>query len=133
MGADGSSSSSGGTGGSAPLPPATWASLYTDYFGPTGKASCSGGSDCHLTATATGAVVSNLVCADKDGCFATFTGASHLVRPATDVSNPSGASIFKELRQAGKTGRMPLKSTFTFSPSDIDQISGWISRGAKND
>src|SRR5579872_3303391 len=48
----------------------TWTDLYTCYFGPTGKASCSGKSGCHGITNSSAAAISGFVCgASKDDCW----------------------------------------------------------------
>lgn len=116
-----------------PIVNPTWAGLYADYFGPTGKASCSGDGACHGDASHNGAKLSAFVCgADKDACFASITGESTLVRPGADPSSPSGLELI--LRKEAGGGRMPLRpASVTFSRNDIARIRAWIRNGAKND
>jgi hypothetical protein len=132
----GSGSASSGGGGDAGQPwlhlQPRWASLYDGYFGPSGVASCANGSTCHSTLAETGGTASNFICPDKDACFTSLTGASHLIR-TQDVMDPASTPFLHKLRQAGGSGRMPSNSTFTFQPEDIDLLQQWIGEGAKND
>lgn len=109
----------------------TWESIYAGYFGPSGVASCVG-STCHTSSEETGATASNFLCADKDGCYASLLGASHLIR-AQDVMSPQATPLLAKLRQATGKGRMPSNSTFVFQPQDIDVLTSWIAKGAAND
>jgi hypothetical protein len=111
---------------------ATWTSLYDVYFGPAGVGSCSTASGCHLSADQAGSISSNFTCADKDACYLSLTGSSHLVSSA-DASDPASAQLFLKLRQNTGTGRMPSMSTFVFQPQDIEVMKTWIGKGAKND
>ncbi len=127
------SSGSGGGGATAIDGPATWSTIYADYFAPTGAASC-GGDDagCHSSAKDPGAVVSNLVCTGPEDCYATMTGASKLALPG-DAARPADAKLFRYLRTPGGTGKMPLKSSFMFQDGDIARIQDWIANGSRND
>ncbi|MFO0551326.1 MAG: hypothetical protein U0271_23250 [Polyangiaceae bacterium] len=129
----GSGDGGGGAGGGFIDGPPTWAAIYTDYFAPTGAASCGGDTaGCHSTAADAGVIVSNLVCTDSDTCYETLTGTSKLVQPA-DVSNPSGAKLFNFLRTPSGTGKMPKDSSFVFHAGDIKRIQDWIQNGAQKD
>ncbi len=110
----------------------TWASIYAGYFGPSGVASCTGGATCHSSPDQSGATASNFICADRDGCYASLTGISHLIL-AQDVMDPAKTKLLGRLRQAGGMGKMPSDSTFVFQPQDIDVLEAWIAKGAKND
>ncbi len=112
-------------------PNPTWAGIYADFFAPTGKGSCAGDGTCHGAANEPGAVASNFVCgADKNACFESMTGASGLV-DATNPAPPSGLESI--IRKASGGGRMPLRSTVSFSIDDVARIRAWIKNGAKND
>lgn len=53
---------------------ATWTGLYTDYFGPSGQASCTAQSSCHGAASQSGALESGFVCgATKESCWQGIT------------------------------------------------------------
>ncbi|MFO0757213.1 MAG: hypothetical protein U0359_12030 [Byssovorax sp.] len=131
----GGSSGAGGAGGTdEPWTRAkpTWSSLYDVYFGPSGVAACTGGSTCHSDINQSGDIASNFVCPDKDACYTSLTGISHLVRPQ-DLSAPASAPLFAKLRQKTGAGKMPSDSSFVFAPEDIDVMTRWIEDGAKND
>jgi hypothetical protein len=110
----------------------TWTSIYDGYLGPSGVGSCSKGAACHVKPDDTGSVSSKFICADKDGCYVSLTGTSGLVR-TQDIMNPAATPFLAKLRQEGGAGKMPSESTFVFQPEDIDVLSTWISKGAKND
>ena len=109
----------------------TWDSIYTGYFGPSGVASCAG-STCHTSSEESGATASNFICADKDKCYSSLLGTSHLIR-AQDVMDPQATPLLAKLRQVTGKGRMPSNSTFVFQPQDIDVLEAWIAKGASND
>ena len=53
---------------------ATWTSLYADYFGPSGQASCTAQPSCHGTASQLGSQTSGFVCgATKESCWEGMT------------------------------------------------------------
>lgn len=110
----------------------TWDSIYAGYFGPSGVASCSNGSTCHTTADKSGVIASNFACIDKNGCYASLLGASHLIR-SQDAMDPAATPFLSKLRQNTGMGRMPSNSTFLFQPEDVDVLKTWIGNGAKND
>ncbi len=110
----------------------TWASIYDGYFGPSGVASCSNGSTCHTTPDTSGVVASNFSCTDKDACYASLHGASHLIR-SQDPMDPAATPLLAKLRQNTGMGRMPSNSMFLFQPQDVDVLKTWIGNGAKND
>ena len=112
--------------------PTTWTAIYTDYFASGAAASCSG-SDCHGAAGQSGVTVSKFVCAEKDACYASITGDSHLVMESQDKADPAKARLLTTLRQESNKGKMPSSSTFVFYPTDVTRLEAWISDGAKND
>jgi hypothetical protein len=131
------SSGDSATGGGAGAEPwltikPTWDSIYTGYFGPSGVASCSTGSTCHTSLDQSGGTASNFVCPDKDACYASLMGNSHLIR-AADVMDPAKTPFLAKLRQTTGSGRMPSSSKFVFQSGDIDVLEAWITKGAKND
>jgi len=75
--------------------------------------------------------VSNMLCVDKAGCYASITGASKLVTPA-DANAPASSKLIKDLRQAGGAGKMPKGTDFVFQPGDLERLEYWIQGGAKN-
>lgn len=127
----------------APSGPSTWTSLYADFFGPTGKASCAGDGFCHGGPTQEGAKSAFYVCDSKDGCFASMrskTGVnerdSNLVKDG-DVADPKKAALFGVIRltreDCTQSGFMPKRSPFRFSREDVLRIQAWIAAGANND
>jgi hypothetical protein len=113
--------------------PATWTALYTDYFAPSGAATCGGSQvGCHSSAGDTGAIVSNFVCADKASCYESLTSSSHLLA-ASDAADPGSSKFVKDLRQPGGSGRMPKSSAFVFESVDLARIEKWIANGAPDD
>ncbi len=139
LGASACSSGDSGTGGGGDagaqpwltIKP-TWDSIYAGYFGPSGVASCANGTTCHTTADKSGVIASNFACTDKDACYASLMGASHLIR-AQDPMDPAATPLLAKLRQNTGTGKMPSNSTFLFQPEDIGVLEKWIGKGAKND
>jgi len=109
-----------------------FADLYSDYFGPTGAASCAGNGACHGAATEPGALSSGYVCgADRAACRSSLLG---LVTPA----DPDGSfllSIVRRRTEAGDIrGRMPgAPFMYAFSPRGIERLRGWIAAGANDD
>jgi hypothetical protein len=108
--------------------------LYRDFFGPTGLASCSAHSICHVP-NGLGAVRSNgYVCfPDQPTCWATMTNT---IVPAGGTNMPETTTLYKALRKAPPTpvsGPMPFQSTFAFCPNDLARIKAWIVAGAAND
>jgi hypothetical protein len=78
----GCTDATGSVSGGTPLLPAeeagsggvTWTSLYGDFFGPTGQASCTSQSVCHGAANQAGAEVSGFVCGPtKEACWQGMT------------------------------------------------------------
>ena len=96
--------------------------------GPSGCAAI----DCHGSMANAAFVVSNFACVSKDDCYASVTGASHLVRPGDDA-NPAAAQLLHSIRQASNKGRMPPGNSFTFQSEDVARIEAWIAAGAKSD
>ena len=110
----------------------TWDSIYTGYFGPSGVASCASGATCHTTADKSGVIASNFTCTDKDACYASLVGSSHLIR-SQDPMDPAATPLLAKLRQPTGMGKMPSNSTFVFHSGDVDVLEAWIAKGAKND
>jgi hypothetical protein len=118
----------------------TWSSLYRDYFGPTGRASCAGTGSCHGTSSGQGAEVSSFLCPSGDGgvkaCWASMTsrGANGADLLTPDASF-SASSLDSVLCQQGG-GFMPAGGTlaggcaYIFSPTDLDRLEDWFNAGA---
>jgi hypothetical protein len=119
----------------------TWSSLYKDYFGPTGKGSCSGATgdenNCHLAPTAAGALASNgYTCgATKDTCFTSFKDV--LLPPMFGKAHYFEAVLRQETPQMcppACLSPMPLRPpSAVFVACDLDRIRKWADNGAKND
>jgi hypothetical protein len=111
----------------------TFTDLYTDFFGPTGRASCSASSICHVPG-GEGASVSGYMCSpDQGSCWTSMTSS---IVPEGGSSSPDDTILYGALRKAPPTagsGPMPLDSTFEFCPGDLARIKAWIAAGAKND
>ncbi len=113
----------------------TFTDLYRDFFGPTGAASCAGGSaGCHGAKGDPGGGV--FVCADnKAECRTSIAGLA------------SGASfqesfLFSILRKDATlapspplgTNRMPKNpKTYAFDKAGMDRIGAWVAAGSKDD
>lgn len=115
----------------------TWTSLYADFFGPSGRASCAGtGSDCHASSDAAGAKSMKFVCASKDGCLASMLGDSRLVQES-HFSAPESAYLVAVLRKEASDGSIrgtqPKSPPFVFHEKSIERITTWIGNGAKDD
>lgn len=107
--------------------------LYRDFFGPTGGASCSAASICHVDG-GTGLKTSGYECApDQNGCWASMTSS---IVPEGGASMPETTTLYRALRKAPPTagsGPMPRNSTYAFCPTDLERIATWIQNGAPND
>jgi hypothetical protein len=138
-------------GGCVPLAsmdaPATFTTLYNDYFGPspTAKASCSYVKNgCHATTGEPGGNATNYACSptSKDDCYASLTSANAKNEsgiPLVVAGDPNASYLPRVLRQANEPFnptllRMPLQpDTVAMCPSDIERVKAWIANGAKND
>jgi hypothetical protein len=131
---------------------ATWTSLYANFFGPTGQASCgpSSQSSCHGAASQTGALFSGFVCGStQDECLQGMTvgaeadaGVPPILPP--DGGNPSMSQLWVSLHKSTSTGgleNMPCgdptaclaaQASYTFTDSDLACISTWALQGAPN-
>ena len=112
---------------------AAFPDLYRDFFGPTGRASCSARPICHVPG-GTGAQTSGYVCApDQNGCWTSMTRS---IVPDGGTAMPEDTTLYKALRKAPPTpgsGPMPRNSTFAFCPADLTRIRQWIASGAASD
>ena len=109
----------------------TFADLYRDFFGPTGLASCSARSICHVPG-GTGAQTSGgYECApDEPSCWASMTST---IVPDGGSTTPEQTTLYRVLRKAPPTpgsGPMPRNSSFAFCPDDLMRITTWINAGA---
>jgi hypothetical protein len=152
MGCDGAT---GSVKGGEPVlcPPSnagsTWTDLYADYFGPCGRAGCSGQSECHLDASSAGVPLSGFVCgATQQSCW---EGVALGIPPdAGGVFPPivTGGELLSALHKSQPTGQdlddmpcgeaaisaacPPASSPYAFTPSDLARISSWIQQGAQD-
>jgi hypothetical protein len=114
----------------------TWASLYGDYFGPTGKASCAGTGVCHGDTSQAGYQGSGYVCPPTAAqCYAGITAAAAgLVTPGPPVSDPTTTGLYGVLRKCAGGGSMPKEpATVFFTAGDMARIDAWIAAGAPDD
>lgn len=111
----------------------TFTDLYRDFFGPTGVASCSRRSLCHVPGGKGALNSGGYVCVpDQSTCWAAMTGS---IVPDGGSPTPEQTTMYKALRKApptGGSGPMPFQSSFAFCPNDLQRISAWISAGAAN-
>ena len=121
----------------------TWTSLYADFFGPTGKASCAGDGACHGGPTQEGTKAAFYLCDSKDGCYKSMrsktgvsTTDSNLVRDA-DVAAPKKAALFGILRVTKEdctvSGFMPKRPPYRLTREEVARIEAWIPAGANDD
>jgi hypothetical protein len=107
--------------------------LYRDFFGPTGAASCSASSICHVDG-GTGFKTSGYECVpDQSGCWVSMTSS---IVPDGGTSMPQTTTLYRALRKAPPipgSGPMPRNSSFAFCPADLERIATWIQNGAPND
>jgi hypothetical protein len=132
----------GASGDAAPFPVfsldagTTWSSLYRDYFGPSGVASCAGNGACHGGTSQPGYQTSGFLCPAGDasqGCYASMTsvgdGGADLVEPGVSFASDELSQV---LCQSDGTGIMPLYCTYYFTTVDIERIGDWVNAGAKD-
>jgi hypothetical protein len=118
----------------------TWSSLYRDYFGPTGVASCEAQGFCHGTTAGTGYSVSGFLCPKGDGgvtaCWqsitATDAAAADLVPPDAGFDGDNLSLVL--CAQSNPEGSMPTDGEETchyyFTATDLQRISAWVAAGA---
>jgi hypothetical protein len=114
----------------------TWTSLYRDYFGPTGKASCAGTGACHGDTSQAGYQGSGYVCPSTAAqCYAGITAtAAGLVTPGPPGSDPTTTGLYGVLRKCAGGGSMPkVPATVFFTAGDMARIDAWIQAGALDD
>lgn len=128
----------------AGAPDLTWASLYQDFFGPTGIAQCgdstrtgvNGTTSCHHDGTGNGALASGFICGDtQESCYEGITApaANFVGVPVVAPCAPDNSYLTQVLRRDGG-GIMPFyPESVVFSDADMARIRGWISNGAPND
>jgi hypothetical protein len=111
----------------------TFTDLYRDFFGPTGLASCTAMSACHISPMGRGYKNTHYTCSpDQSTCWMTMTTS---IVPSGGSATPETTTMYRALRKAPPiphSGPMPLGSTFAFCPSDLQRIAEWIADGAQN-
>ncbi len=127
----------------------SWQSLYRDYFGPSGAASCAGiAGECHGQASALGSENSCtrtgcFLCPAGDAstaCWQSMTsvgdGGANLVIPGQTFGSDQLSQILCSV-EAGTFG-MPQASVnvclppYCFTPVDWKRIADWVNAGAQN-
>jgi hypothetical protein len=115
-----------------------WNALYTDYFGPKSKGTCSGApgdeNNCHLSASSSGAIAGNgFVCGTtKDTCYASFKAV--LVPPMAGKEHYFEAALRQDPPTGCLCSPMPLRpAASSFTTCDIDRMRAWANKGAPND
>jgi hypothetical protein len=133
---------------------ASWSCLYTELFGPSGKAACSAQSSCHGDPSQSGAQTSGFVCGStKDACWQGMTvgippaegGIFPPILPP-DAGDVTQTQLWLGLHksQGGGLNNMPCGSpppavcqpstaTYTFTSDELARISTWAQKGAPND
>jgi hypothetical protein len=121
----------------------TWTDLYTCFFGPTGRASCSSQGTCHGDPSQTGALSSGFVCGtSKDECFKGMSDGTYCsvntippcpIVPANGTSSFASTGLYRNLAKVGGGGNMPQNGSYLFTKADLARIAQWITDGAKND
>jgi hypothetical protein len=129
---------------------ATWTALYTDYFGPTGKANCSSlSTSCHTSTSDTGGGTSGFLCiTSKDSCWQSMTMGTGCdeagvvmpcpIVPTGGTQDPTTTGLYKNLHKTDGTGNMPLYGAtaktkgYVFTPTDVARITQWIKEGAQD-
>lgn len=111
----------------------TFADLYRDFFGPTGLASCSARSICHVPGGTGMQTSGGYQCApDEPTCWASMIAST--VVPEGGSATPEQTTLYLVLRKAPPTpgsGPMPRNSAFAFCPADLARITTWIEAGAQ--
>jgi hypothetical protein len=130
----------------------TFTSLYANYFGPSGQATCTAQASCHGTAAASGAMTSGFVCGQtKESCWQGMTmgipadagGVFPPIAPP-NAGDPTQTQLYGGLHKSKASGlnNMPCGgnlvtcpssgSTYTFTPDDLSCISTWLQQGAQD-
>jgi hypothetical protein len=116
----------------------TWSSLYRDYFGTSGVASCSGtGSDCHGNTNGAGYASSGYLCPPHDAgaCYEGFTTQSPTgpMLIAGDAGFAASGVSDVLCQCDGNGGFMPYGCCYYFQAADMQRIADWVNAGATND
>ncbi len=124
----------------------TWQSLYRDYFGPTGVASCAGTGTwagvCHGETTANGYLSSCtltgcFLCPDGNASTACWQSMTSVGDGGANLILPDGSFDADYLSQVlcsldASTGSMPYNGNYWFTGVDFERISDWVNAGAQN-
>jgi hypothetical protein len=143
-------------------PGTTWTSLYDDFFGPSGQASCASQGVCHGSASEPGAQTSGFVCgASKDECWAGMTqginpDAGGIFCPIVclgtcpqdtqpcAITDPTKQPLYQDIHKStsGGLNNMPCggnlqtclaaSAAYTFTADDLARITTWIQQGAQD-
>ena len=117
----------------------TFTDLYRDFFGPTGKASCSGDGLCHGASTAAGAKGSGgFVCgSDATACWTSMTSGRSALVTTADAADPTKSALYLTIRHrrtdGSLAGSMPKRPLYVFSTASMQRIAAWVQAGAPND
>ncbi|MBK8215712.1 MAG: hypothetical protein IPK71_18430 [Myxococcales bacterium] len=106
------------------VPLTSFRALYRDFFGPGAPASCAG-STCH--APGGGGAFAFTCSVDQAACAASAAAI------ATNEPTFRASTLYRLLRKADGSGRMPDGSTFVFDEAALARIEAWVKNGAKND
>jgi hypothetical protein len=121
----------------------TFTDLYNDYFGPMGRAKCSGNGACHGSSSQPGAVASGgYICPDTGGdagtngtikaqCRASMI-SSGIITPGMPFDQSYMHNVIrKATKTAGDENNMPRTPfTYTFSDTSVARINAWVMGGA---
>ena len=115
----------------------TWSSLYRDYFGPAGQASCAGDGNCHGSVSEPGYARSHFLCPTDGGLTQCYAGMTSLGDGGANLVLPAGGFSADELNMIlcqddGNVGVMPLECSYIFTPIDIERIADWVNAGAQD-
>ena len=133
---------------------ATFTSLYANFFGPVGQASCSPSSQssCHGDTSQTGAMISGFVCGStQEECWQGMTqgipadagGTLPPILPP-DGGDPTQSYLWVSIHKTSGSGglnNMPCgnppgcaatSASFTFMPADLSCLQQWAQAGAPN-
>jgi hypothetical protein len=134
-------------------PGPTWTYLYGCYFGPTGKAACSGAGTCHSSQQDLGGSTGfpGFVCGESQStCYEGFTSFdSQITVPPGPPEPPkeSASLVLSQLRHLDNgalLGTMPCSGApmsaadclegngYVFTSDDLALIQAWINAGVPN-
>jgi hypothetical protein len=124
----------------------TWHSLYRDYFGPTGVATCAGtgisAGACHGEKTGNGytsscTLTGCFLCPDGDAstaCWQSITsvgdGGANVILPGQSFNTDYLSQVLCSIDAS--TGSMPYNGNYCFTGTDFERIGDWVNAGAQN-